>query len=52
VEKMKQMLEKVKEKNEYETLLPQIEEFRNKAIKYGFQPATNLIVVIRKIPTG
>jgi hypothetical protein len=26
----------------------QIEEFRTKAMKYGFQPATNLIVVISK----
>jgi ubiquinone/menaquinone biosynthesis C-methylase UbiE len=52
VDKMTQMLEQIKGKDEYETLLPQIEEFRNKAIKYGFQPATNLIVVIRKIPTG
>jgi len=29
-----------------------VEEFRNNAMKFGFQPATNLIIVIRKIETG
>ncbi len=48
VEKMKSMLEKIKDLPEYNILLPQIEEFRQKALKYGFQPATNLIIVIRK----
>jgi ubiquinone/menaquinone biosynthesis C-methylase UbiE len=48
VERMKQMLEKIKDKPDYQILKPQIEEFRNKAIKYGFQPATNLVIVIRK----
>lgn len=52
VEKMKQMLEKIKGRKEYETLLPQVEEFRNNAMKFGFQPATNLVIVIRKIKTG
>ncbi len=49
VEKMKQMLEKIKGRPEYELLQPQIEEFRIKSIKKGFQPATNLVLVIRKI---
>ncbi len=48
VEKMKLMLEKIKDRPEYEILLPQIEEFRTRALKYGFQPATNLVIVIRK----
>ncbi|MBW6534731.1 MAG: class I SAM-dependent methyltransferase [Mariniphaga sp.] len=47
-DKMKLMLEKLKGLPEYDTLQPQIEEFRTKALKYGFQPATNLIIVIRK----
>lgn len=48
VEKMKQMLEKIEGRPEYEVLFPQIEEFRKKAKKYGFQPATNLVLVVRK----
>ena len=48
VDKMKSMLEKIKDRPEYDTLQPQIEEFRIKAMKYGFQPATNLVIVIRK----
>ena len=48
VEKMKQMIEKIKDRPEYRLLKPQIEEFRNKALKFGFQPATNLVIVIRK----
>lgn len=48
VEKMKSMLEKIKGRPEYELLFPQIEEFRNRALKHGFQPATNLVIVIRK----
>jgi ubiquinone/menaquinone biosynthesis C-methylase UbiE len=49
VEKMKQMLEKIKDRPEYSLLKPQIEEFRKKALKYGFQPATNLVIVIKKL---
>jgi SAM-dependent methyltransferase len=49
VEKMKDMLEKIKGRKEYEHLLPQVEEFRIRAAKRGFQPATNLVIVIRKI---
>lgn len=48
VDKMKLLLEKIKGRPEYDTLHPQIEEFRTKALKYGFQPATNLVIVIRK----
>jgi ubiquinone/menaquinone biosynthesis C-methylase UbiE len=48
VDKMKSMLEKIKGRPEYEILQPQIEEFRNKALKNGFQPATSLVIVIRK----
>ncbi|WP_372946726.1 class I SAM-dependent methyltransferase [Mariniphaga sp.] len=48
VNKMKLLLEKIKGRPEYDTLHPQIEEFRTKALKYGFQPATNLVIVIRK----
>ena len=48
VDKMELMLEKIKGRPEYDTLHPQIEEFRTKALKYGFQPATNLVIVIRK----
>ncbi len=50
VEKMKQMLEKIKDKPEYDLLKSQIEEFRSKALNYGLQPATNLVIVIRKLP--
>lgn len=45
VEKMKGMLESVKEYPEYESLQPQIEEFRKKATEFGFQPATRVVVV-------
>jgi ubiquinone/menaquinone biosynthesis C-methylase UbiE len=48
VKKMESMLEKIKDRPEYETLFPQVEEFREKAQKYGFQPATKLVIVIRK----
>jgi ubiquinone/menaquinone biosynthesis C-methylase UbiE len=48
VDKMKWMLEKIKGRPEYDTLQPEIEEFKNRAMKYGFQPATNLVIVIRK----
>lgn len=48
VEKMMQMLEKIRDKEEYDALKPRIEEFRQKAMKWGFHPATNLLIVIRK----
>ncbi len=49
IEKMNQMLEKIKNRPEYELLKPQIEEFRIKYLNKGFQTATNLVIVIRKI---
>lgn len=45
LEKMKDTLESVKDFPEYEKLKPQVEEFRKKAFKYGFQPATRVVVV-------
>jgi ubiquinone/menaquinone biosynthesis C-methylase UbiE len=48
VKKMRQMLEKIKGRPEYDILRPQIEEFREKALKYGFQPATIFLIVVRK----
>ena len=49
VEKMKEMLEKIKGFPDYSQMLPQVEEFRNSVKKTGFQQATNLVIVIRKI---
>ena len=43
--KMIEMLENVKEYPEYITLKPRIDEFREKALKYGFQPATRIVIV-------
>ena len=48
VEKMKEMLEKIKGRPEYDVLKPQIEDFREKAKKFGFQPATRVVVVGKK----
>ena len=48
VEKMKQLLERIDTLPEYGSLQSQIEEFRKKALQFGFQPATNLVVVIKK----
>ena len=45
VETMKGMLESVKGYPESESLKPQIEEFRIRAEKHGFQPATKVVVV-------
>ena len=45
VEKMKQHLEKIKGRPEYETLKPEIDKFRERALKYGFQPATRVVVI-------
>lgn len=45
VEKMKAMLESVKGYPEYKSLKPQIEEFRERASEFGFQPATRVVVV-------
>jgi ubiquinone/menaquinone biosynthesis C-methylase UbiE len=45
IEKMKQHLEKIKGLPEYEIYEPQIEEFRQRALLFGFQPATRIVVV-------
>ena len=45
IEKMKQHLEKIKGLPEYEIFKPLIEEFRQRALLFGFQPATRIIVV-------
>lgn len=44
-EQMEGMLESVKKFPEYESLKPQIGEFRERAAKYGFQPATRVVIV-------
>lgn len=48
IDKMKAMLEKIKGRPEYDELKPQIEDFRKNALKYGFQPATRVVVVGKK----
>lgn len=45
VEKMKDMLEQIKDFPEYELLKPQIAKFREEAKKSGFQPATKVVIV-------
>lgn len=45
IEKMKQHLEKIKDLPEYEIYKPLIEEFRQRALLFGFQPATRIVVV-------
>lgn len=47
VRKMAQSLEKIKGRKEYELMRPQIDEFRERAVKYGFEPATQLVVAGR-----
>ncbi len=42
---MKQHLEKIKGLPEYEIYKPQIEEFRQRALLFGFQSATRIVVV-------
>jgi ubiquinone/menaquinone biosynthesis C-methylase UbiE len=48
VKKMEKTLEQIKGRPEYDIMKPEIEIFRNNALKYGFQPATNLVIVGRK----
>jgi len=48
IEKMKQHLEKIKGRPEYEIYKPQIEEFRLRALQFGFQPATRIVAVGQK----
>lgn len=45
LEKMVQHLEKIKGLPEFEIFKPQIELFRERALKHGFQPATRIVVV-------
>jgi ubiquinone/menaquinone biosynthesis C-methylase UbiE len=45
VEKMKGMLDSVKDYPEYKRLKPEINEFRERASKHGFQSATRVVVV-------
>jgi ubiquinone/menaquinone biosynthesis C-methylase UbiE len=45
LEKMEQHLEKIKGLPEFEIIKPQIEVFRERALKHGFQPATRIVVV-------
>ena len=48
IDKMKQMLEKIKGHPEYDALRLQVDEFRTKAMEHGLQAATNLVIVGRK----
>ena len=45
VDKMIQHLERIKDLPEYEIFKPEIEEFRERSLKHGFQPATRVVVV-------
>jgi ubiquinone/menaquinone biosynthesis C-methylase UbiE len=45
VDKMKQHLERIKSLPEYGNFKPEIEEFRERSLKHGFQPATRVVVV-------
>ncbi len=45
IDKMKQHLEKIKDRPEYEDLKKQIDLFRERAGNHGFQPATRVVVV-------
>lgn len=47
VEKMRQMLEQVKDSPDLAELQAKINEFRKSALKYGFQQATKVVVVGR-----
>jgi SAM-dependent methyltransferase len=49
LEKMKGMLEQIKDRPEYDMMRLQLNEFRKKAMIRGIQPATNLVLVVRKI---
>lgn len=49
IDKMKQMLVKIENFPEYTEMKAQIEEFRAKAVEFGFQPATRLVIVGKKL---
>lgn len=44
-QKMREALERISDREEYETMRPLIQEFHEKAMKYGFQMATRLVIV-------
>lgn len=45
IQKMKEMLETVKDFPEYDSLKPSIDLFREQYLKYGFQPASRVVLV-------
>lgn len=47
VQVLEETLERINDREEYETMKLQIEEFRAKALKYGFQLAPRLVIVGR-----
>ncbi len=49
VEIMQKMLEKIKDKPEYEEMKEQIAEFRKQVLIHGFQPATKVVIIGRKL---
>ncbi len=48
IDKMKQMLKKIEGHPDYEKFRVQIDDFSQKAVTYGMQPVTNLVIVARK----
>lgn len=47
IQALKEALEQINQREEYETMKPQIEEFAEKVMKHGFQLATRLVIVGR-----
>jgi SAM-dependent methyltransferase len=51
VQKMEDALERIKGRDEYESMKSFIENFREQAMKFGFQLATRVVIVVRvKLP--
>ncbi len=48
VQKMNELLELINQYPQYEKMKPQVEIFHEKALKFGFQPATKVVVIGRK----
>jgi len=48
IAKLQQIIERTNHLPEYEYLLPILNEFREKIREYGFQPATNVVLICRK----
>ncbi len=46
---MQKKLEKIKDRPEYEEMKGQIAEFRKQVLIHGFQPATKVVIVGRKL---